>query len=106
MSELIRSNAVDKDLLDIWLHIARDNPPAADHLLERIQQRCHLYTSQPEMGQPRPDLGANVRCFSVDNYVVIYRPHEDGIVLLMVIHGSRDIPPLLRQRFAARPDAE
>ncbi len=56
MSEVIRSNAVEHDLLEIWLHIARDNPTAADRQLERIQQRCRLYATQPHMGQPRPDL--------------------------------------------------
>ena len=99
MSEVIRSNAVDQDLLDIWLYIAGDNPDAADRQLERIDHKCRLYATQPEIGQPRPDLGTGVRFFGVDKYVVVYRPREEGIVILLVAHASRDIPPLLRQRF-------
>ena len=74
MSEVIRSNAVDQDLLDIWLYIAGDNPNAADRQLERIDHKCRLCATQPEIGQPRPDLGTDVRCFGVDKYVVVYRP--------------------------------
>ncbi len=50
MAEIIRCHAVDEDLLDIWLHIARDNPGAADRQLDRIDSRCRLYASHPEMG--------------------------------------------------------
>ncbi len=98
MSEILRCHAVDEDLLRIWLHIARDDPAAADRQLERIENRCRVLASQPEMGELRPDLGTNVRCFSVDNYVVIYRPRDDGILLLLVTHGSRDVPTVFHQR--------
>ena len=44
------------------------------------------------------DLGDQIHTFAVDNYVVIYQPIADGIRVLMVVHGSRDIPPILKQR--------
>lgn len=103
MAEIIRCHAVDEDLLNIWLHIARDNPGAADRQLDRIENRCRLYASHPDMGELRPDLGVNVRCFPVDNYVVIYRPGDDGILVLLITHGSRDIPAAFRERFSRYP---
>jgi len=99
MHEVSRSNSVDEDLLQIWLHIAQDDAAAADRQLDRIEERCRLHATQPETGTLRPDLGENVRCFSVDQYVVFYRPHAEGIVLLMVLHGSRDVSPLFRSRY-------
>jgi len=51
------------------------------------------------MGDPRPDLGENIRCFPVGNYVVIYRPLGDGIIVLLVIHGAMDIPTAFRELF-------
>ena len=99
MPKVLRSNSVDEDLLQIWLRIAKDNPAAADRQLDRIEERCLLHATQPEMGTSRSDLGENVRCFSVDQYVVYYQPRTKGIVLLMVLHGARDVQPLFRSRY-------
>jgi len=89
----------EESRIAIWLHVAEHSPDAADRLLERIEEECRLYATQPEMGTPRPDLGRNLRCFAVGQYVVIYRPTEEGIVVLLVIHGARDIPSIFRELF-------
>jgi len=31
-------------------------------------------------------------CFPVGNFLVLYEPLDDGILMLPVIHGARDIP--------------
>ncbi|HPM80454.1 MAG TPA: type II toxin-antitoxin system RelE/ParE family toxin [Candidatus Anammoximicrobium sp.] len=99
MPQLLLTSEAEESRIQIWLHVAQDSPDAADRLLERIDEKCRLYATQPEMGSPRPDLGRQVRCFSVGNYVVIYRPLEDGILILLVIHGARDIPTVFRELF-------
>jgi len=40
----------------------------------------------------RPELALAVRSFPVGNYVIFYRPHGDGIVVIPVLHGARDLP--------------
>lgn len=50
------------------------------------------------MGDHRPDLGENIRILPVDSYVVIYEPLPDGILVLMVTRGSRDVPRLFGRR--------
>jgi toxin ParE1/3/4 len=100
MPTILRSRSVERDLLDIWSHIAEDNEPAAERVLRRIEDRCQLYAAQPFMGQPHPELGSTVRAFAVGSYVVVYEPMEDGIALLLVTHGARNIRRLLEQRRA------
>lgn len=99
MSRVLRSESVERDLLDIWFHIARDNESAADRLLRRIEQRCFVYSTQPLLGERRPELSDTARSFPVGNYVVIYEPIEDGIALLLVSQGARDIGRLFEERF-------
>jgi toxin ParE1/3/4 len=70
--------------------------------LDRIDEKCELYATQPEMGTPRPDLADNVRCFPVGDYVVFYEPLRNGIRVLLVVHGSRDIPNVFKARFGER----
>jgi toxin ParE1/3/4 len=79
------------DLISIHKFIARDNPMAADYLIQDLKQKFRLLASQPLMGQQRPDLAANVRSFSVGSYVVVYRPVRNGIQVARVIHAARDI---------------
>ena len=67
--------------------------------LDTIRGRCELYAAQPEMGKRCPDLGEAIRRFVVGNYVVFYEPLPDGIQVLRVLHGSRDVPVAWRERF-------
>ena len=71
--------------------------------LDRVDDKCNLYATHPEMGLPRTDL-AKVRCFPVSDYVVFYEPHRGGIRLLLVVHGSRDVPSVFRDRFGEPTD--
>jgi toxin ParE1/3/4 len=71
----------------------------AKRFLRTIDAKCEQYARQPLMGDRRPDLGTDVHCFTVGNYVVLYRPLCDGIELLLVVHGARDIPAVFRDQF-------
>jgi toxin ParE1/3/4 len=97
---VVRSDGAERDLDEIGLHIARQSGSLniALRFLDRINDRCAAYARQPEMGDPRPDLGASLRLFPVGDYVVVYRPLDDGILVLLVAHGSRRIRRLLRDR--------
>jgi toxin ParE1/3/4 len=99
MAQVLLTTAAEESRIEIWRQVAEDSPAAADRLVERIDEKCRLYATQPRMGTPRPDLGRQVRCFPVGSYVVIYHPVEDGIVVLLVIHGARDIPTIFRDLF-------
>ena len=84
------------DLGDIWLHIAEDNPQAADNVIDRIHVMSQLLADNPDMGQLQTDLAdGRYRCFSVGRYVVYFRPLDDGIMIARVLHGARDHRRLL-----------
>lgn len=91
MSRVRVSGLATSDLDAIWDYIAGDNPLAADRMVDQIFNRCQSYANQSELGELRPELGADLRCFSVGFYVVYYRPIPDGIELVRVLHGARDV---------------
>ena len=93
MARVLRTQLARKDLKDIGEFIARESSSydVAFRFLDRITDRCELYATRPEIGEPRPELGENVRRFTVGNYVVIYRTITGGIQLLRVVHGHRDV---------------
>ena len=48
------------------------------------------------MGRARDeDLRSGLRSFPVGEYVIIYRILDEDILILRVLHGSRDIEALL-----------
>ena len=51
------------------------------------------------MGDRRHELADDLRCFPVGDFVVFYRPQKEGIVVVLVIHGARDIPEVARRLF-------
>lgn len=83
----------------IWSTIAAENPTAADRLLRRFDATLELLCDAPNLGMRRPELGANIRSRRVGRYLLFYRPTDEGIVLLRVLHGARD----LKREFRSGP---
>ena len=44
------------DLLDAWIYIGADNPPAADRMIDSIHRRLCLLAEHPYSGVPRDDI--------------------------------------------------
>lgn len=80
------------DLDEIWDYIARDNITAANQLLDQLHLKLALLAYSPGIGRPRDRLLLGLRSFPVGNYLLFYRPIPDGIELVRVLHGARDLP--------------
>jgi toxin ParE1/3/4 len=96
MPHVLRTRRANLDLLEIWSYVAQDSPQAADRLIERLDQHCERLASFPEMGRLRDELAPSLRSLVVSRYVVFYRPAEDGIEVIRVLHGARDVAAILR----------
>jgi len=94
MPAIHRSSQAQLDVAEIALRIAEDNPNAADRWLDQVDEKFRLLAQMPEMGRQRFDLAPNLRSLPVGDYVIFYRPVEDGIQVIRFLHGARDIPAL------------
>ena len=95
MPRLLKRPEAESDLDEIWWYIAQDSPINADRFLDRIQERCLSLADFPQMGTSRDELKAGLRSQLVGNYLIFYFPLEDGVDIVRVLHGSRDIESLL-----------
>lgn len=91
MPRIIRSPAAKADAAEIWAYIAEDNPPAADRLLDRLNNIFHILAVQPNLGKTVEELYPGLRLFPIGSYLVFYRPVDDGIEIARLLHGARDI---------------
>jgi toxin ParE1/3/4 len=91
------------ELREIWEHIAKDNPAAADRVVDAAEQTFRMLADHPGMGRPRSfsrKTYRNLRSRAVvgfDNYLVLYREITDGVEILHVCHGARNLEALLRK---------
>jgi toxin ParE1/3/4 len=92
-SNLSRRPQAEIDLEEIWLFIAADNIAAADRLLDRIGTIFEMLTENPQAGRLRPELGMSIRSFTVGNYIIFYEAFPNGVEIVRVLHGARDILP-------------
>ncbi len=99
MAQVRWSLTAGTDLQDIEDFIARDSILHAvtfvDHIVESAETLCktpHIGRIVPEFN--RPDL----REVIFRNYRIVYLVQNDGVVILRVVHGSRDLQALIRRK--------
>jgi len=71
--------------------VAENNPEAAGRLVKEMTRRFALLRDNPHIGREQDKLLVNMRSFVVKNYFIFYLPFEEGVEILRVLHGSRDI---------------
>lgn len=50
-----------------------------------------------QLGERRDDLRPGLRSSTVGSYVVFYFPLADGVEVVAIIHGARDVESLFRR---------
>lgn len=91
MPVILKRPAAKNDLLDIWEYIADDSVNQADAFINKINQKLLTIASSPTIGSVRNELAEGLRSFSVGRYVIFYHPMSEGIDVVRILHGSRDI---------------
>jgi toxin ParE1/3/4 len=99
---VVRHPAALRDLIEIADYIAGTKSlAAADRFTAAAEKTIERLAGMPGIGSrwggDQPQL-ADVRFFPVSrypNHLVFYRPLEDGIEVVRVLHGARDIESIL-----------
>ena len=82
--------------------ISEESPDAAFRFLEAVDETFALILRNPEIGrqyQPISRRLTGVRIWRVSGFekiLIFYRPHAEGVEILDLIHGSRDLPAILK----------
>ncbi len=92
MKRLTFTEQALQDFQDIHDYIAADNPAAALDFIGRLEERSRTLCKTPGIGRKRDDLANGMRSSRVSDHLIFYRPEDDGITVLHVLHGSRDLP--------------
>jgi toxin ParE1/3/4 len=91
MARVVLSPQAAEDILDIWDFIADDSFLEADRWVDRLDEKLGLWATQPLIGRLRDELAPGLRSIPFGRYMVFFMPMPDGIDVVRVLHGSRDM---------------
>ena len=91
MPIIIKRPRVLSDLAEIWDYIADDSEVRADAFVATIDAKFQTLAKQPGIGRMRDELATGLRSLPIGRYVIFYLSLADGIEIIRVLHGARDI---------------
>lgn len=91
MSRFRISTQAAQDIENIWNYVATNNLQAADNLFDKLRTSFPKLAKFPQMGKDCSILAPFLRSFAVKNYLIFYRPIEEGIEIVRILHGAQDI---------------
>jgi toxin ParE1/3/4 len=91
MPRIIRRPRASADMSEIWEFIAEDNIEQADAFVDRADSKFRALALQPLMGRERSELAPGLRSLTMPPYVVFYEVVPEGVAIVRVLHGARDV---------------
>jgi toxin ParE1/3/4 len=95
MNPVIFSVLAENDLEQIGDYIARDSPHRALSFIRQLRVQCQKLQQFPKSHRRFPELGPTAHIMPYGKYVVLYRVMEEYVSIERILHGSRDILPLI-----------
>ena len=94
MSQYIISPTAIRDLEEISDYYAQRNVSAGDRLLNEFSKKCRYLTQFPKIGRSYEHLRSGMRGLQLDQYILFYQLLNDGIEIMRVLRGDRDLEAL------------
>lgn len=91
MSLIIKLPRAKADLAEIWDYIADDSEAQADAFIDTVDVKLQMLAGNPNIGRLRSELTENMRSFPIGRYIIFYVVIPDGIKVVRVLHGGRDL---------------
>ena len=92
MGRIRYSKLASTDLCENAEYIERDKPEAAYRWIETIEGVCETLAANPEMGQARESKNHGAcRSFTSGSYVIFFRGIGDGVQIIRIVRGERDL---------------
>lgn len=85
------------DLAEITDFIALDNPERAYQFEDELLEHAHQIARAPFTYAERADLRPGLRSCAHGAYVIFFTVDEQGVRIERIVHGARDLGPLLDQ---------
>ena len=98
MGTVKRYPGAEQDLVEIGVYIAEDSPANADRFVDALEKECQKLADSPFiLGHACPGLDAELRRHNFKGYAIVYEPVPEGIELVGIFQGSRDLDAMFER---------
>lgn len=96
MAQLVIRPQALADLDDLFDYIAEDSFDRAVSFVKKLQAQLEKLAITPGMGRRRDELLIGLRSFPYGNYLIFYILFDDGIEIVRILNGARDLEALFQ----------
>jgi len=98
MIPIVWSKIAENDLDEIWTYIAAHSELNAHQFIAKLVRSIQHLASLPNTGRVVPETSSvDIREVLFNDYRLIYRIKDQQILILTVVHGSRNISDLVNK---------
>ncbi|QLE56944.1 type II toxin-antitoxin system RelE/ParE family toxin [Nostoc sp. TCL26-01] len=94
MSNYIIAPSASRDLNEIADYFLVRNLEAGEKLFREFNKKCQNLANFPSMGRSYAHIKPSLRGLPLDGYVILYQVLDDGVEILRVVSGYRDLESL------------
>lgn len=97
MKQYIISPEASLDLSEIIDYFTVRNIEAGEHFVDEFERKCKYLTNFPNMGRSYGNIQSGLRGIPLDSYIILYRIIDDGIEIVRVVSGYRNLESLFTE---------
>jgi toxin ParE1/3/4 len=98
-AELQKGSRFLADYAEIVTALSATNPGAAEQFCDAVERALILLSAHPQLGAKAGFRHApQVRKWVVQpfpNYLLFYEERGESVLMIRLLHGARDLPPLI-----------
>ena len=94
MNRYLINIVASQDLAAISDYFYTHNIEAGECFLQEFSRKCKQLASFPSLGRSYADIELDLRGIPLESYIIFYRVIEDGIEIMRVVSGRRDLSNL------------
>ena len=92
------TDTAEDDLAEAWAYLALESSEAvAARFLSAVHAAFNQLQTFPMMGASREQFAHRLRVIFHGAYAIYYTPNTDELVIIRVLHGSRDIAAIIER---------
>lgn len=92
------TDRADADLFEISLYLARQGSiETAERFIDAVHEQFARLAEFPGTGRAREELAPGLRSIPEGKYVIFYRALQEDILVMRVLHGSRDTRRIFKE---------
>ncbi len=93
MMKIVLSNEADNDLEEIYEYTRSNfSIQQANVYLNKLISQIERLGRYPNLGMKRAELTNNIKSLIIESHVVFYKILKDSILVVRILHHSRDFP--------------